>query len=283
MALAQILPSLHPTTKFPEVKQIYKWFSCHWQGFSDKFTTQLCLQLISSCNHAPPWHGRGDLIVVWLSWHSKRRMTEGNYCTSPVLSREQTKLDDFCCFRGQWVTVSISREWLSHSQPCPLVLTRNKAQKTTNPRCSLQFNFLQAGDQLGENKGRVTFFTMKMANPSAKSLMWKSHSPTRTVQFCEKEGQESYRKRGKFSKLFLIPFSQSLAELSWSFWSHLYWEQSLWHIGFYMEAFKTIFKIWLYFLFFFCWSQYTYKHCTLLLNKAEGPEWAQSCKNCKAG
>lgn len=141
MALAQILPSLHPTTKFPEVKQIYKWFSCHWQGFSDKFTTQLCLQLISSCNNAPPWHGRGDLIVVWLSWHSKRRMTEGNYCTSPVLSREQTKLDDFCCFRGQWVTVSISREWLSHSQPCPLVLTRNKAQKTTNPRCSLQFNF----------------------------------------------------------------------------------------------------------------------------------------------
>lgn len=164
----------------------------------------------------------------------------GNYYTSPVLRREQT---------GSWMIFAVSGvsgshcpfpvRWLSHSQPSPFVFGRNKAQKTTKLRSSLQFNFLQACDQLGENKGRATFFTMKTSNPSDNPLMWKSRSSVKTVQFCEQEGLGSCRKGGKFSKLFLTLFSQSLAELLWSFWSCLGWKQSFWHsISFYTKKYS---------------------------------------------
>lgn len=182
------------------MQQVYKCFpasdSACWISLQPGF---VCSWFLPVASLSPPWHGRGDLIVVWLPWHSKRGMREGNYCTSPVLSREQT--GNLMTFAVSGVTGShcpFPVRWLSHSQPSPFVFTRNKAQKTTKPDapCSL------TSFRLGENKGRATFFTVKMSNSPDHTLMWKSHNSTRTVQFCDKEGLESCRKGGKFFKFF---------------------------------------------------------------------------------
>lgn len=183
------------TSNFPEVKQVYKCFPASdrasWISLQLGF---VCSWFLPVASLSPPWRGCGDLIVVWLSWHSKRGMREGNYSTSPVLGRKQMGSSMTFLLFQESVGHTVHFQWGGSVIPNPLLLSLwgtklRENHKTKMLPCSLNSCRLEG------NKGRATFFTVKMPNPSDNSLMWKSHSSTKTVQFCGLRGAGELQKR----------------------------------------------------------------------------------------
>lgn len=76
----------------------------------------------------------------------------------------------FAVSKVNWSYCPFPVLWFSHSLHSPFVFMRNKARKPTKSRQCLQFNFLQAFDQIGENYGRVTFFTIKTSKLSRQLI-----------------------------------------------------------------------------------------------------------------
>lgn len=169
--------------------------SCFWQGLLDKFTTRLCLQLISSCSKPLPtlaWMWWFDCCVAVLTQQEGNE--RGKLLHFPCSGQKTNgKLDDFLLFQES-VGHTVHFQWGGSVIPNPLLLSLRGTKLRENHKtkmlpCSLNSCRLEG------NKGRATFFTVKMPNPSDNSLMWKSHSSTKTVQFCGLRGAGELQKR----------------------------------------------------------------------------------------